>query len=377
MATKSLLQLVNEMQNVEASVISILYELTLKLSSLTSASVFLMVETDQRRVCGTPDLIERFGSDGLLSSPADVMVTLDRTATTTLSEQPLITKSDLRALSLPICSSNSASTPIIPSFPPYTKRKAMTGIVDPSHSCPKKRLMNPDLRMSNHNSDFSANHRSTFNENFLSIECRNLKTEISEVEFDGMDDDVEILDDCSPPSANSVFDNASPAVLPSTYPTLLSQSTSTPSLDSLVQSYQPNSKTFCLAALGVSSLAELGLNEAKVTAVQSLPDPSLAFLKGSPECKLISSVFYDFGKELRRRLFPAGFQDPSTRDSFISLVNSFMDFFPNLRLNEPGSPISKLKIQVGGDRVRSYTPEAFLRVNARNGFKVDINKGAK
>ena len=81
------------------------------------------------------------------------------------------------------------------------------------------------------------------------------------------------------------------------------------------------------------------------------------------------SVFYDYGKCLFQACpFPPDLKHPATNNYFMSNVNHVMKRFPNLQMNSPNSPIANLKIEVGSARVRKYSPEAFVRVNARNGF---------
>ena len=81
------------------------------------------------------------------------------------------------------------------------------------------------------------------------------------------------------------------------------------------------------------------------------------------------TVFYDVGKALFDACpYPHDLKNPDTNNYFMSNVNHFMKSFPNLQLNAPNSPIANLKIEVGTSKVKKYTPEAFVRVQARNGF---------
>ena len=58
-------------------------------------------------------------------------------------------------------------------------------------------------------------------------------------------------------------------------------------------------------------------------------------------------------------------------------VNHFMNRFPNLQLNSPNSSIANVKIEVGTASVKKYTPEAFVRVQSRNGFVSRMKKSLK
>ena len=75
-ASHSLIALVNQLQAMESSLASIIFESVAKLSSLTSSSVFLLIETDDgnRRFSGSQHLREAFMNGALAASPKDMQV---------------------------------------------------------------------------------------------------------------------------------------------------------------------------------------------------------------------------------------------------------------------------------------------------------------
>ena len=72
-SAQSLLGLMNQLQNLESNVASILIETSLKLCSLTDINIFFLVETaDGRRFAGNPQLCDRFRRGGLLAADSDI-----------------------------------------------------------------------------------------------------------------------------------------------------------------------------------------------------------------------------------------------------------------------------------------------------------------
>ena len=75
-ASHSLIALVNQLQAMESALASIMFESVAKLSSLTSSSVFLLIETDEgnRRFSGAQHLKDAFLDGALAASPKDMQV---------------------------------------------------------------------------------------------------------------------------------------------------------------------------------------------------------------------------------------------------------------------------------------------------------------
>ena len=88
-------------------------------------------------------------------------------------------------------------------------------------------------------------------------------------------------------------------------------------------------------------------------------------LQGSIECRLLTSVFYDFGKSLSSICPHSLDLDPKTaNDYFMAAFQQFIDCFPNLRLND--ERVASQKIETGSSK---FTFLAYARLHARNGFK--------
>ena len=89
--------------------------------------------------------------------------------------------------------------------------------------------------------------------------------------------------------------------------------------------------------------------------------------KGSIECRLLTSVFYDFGKSVYWRCpYSKCLQNQETQDYLRSSLDNFLTMFPNLNSNDPSSPVYGHKVTVGSGS--TYTPYGFIKRAARNGF---------
>lgn len=298
------MNLVTQLHSMELAVSSLIIEVTLKLASLTSASMLLLIESDGvRHVSGSQYLIDSYLRQTLTPTVKDLHVSLDLTS-------KALNECSLQRINPSI---NSATTCHAPSGcvgSPIRKRPISLVTCDVTESVPKKKrdtLMTEDGYLQD--------------QNIKAVNAAELFANDSEVIDD--DSDIEVLD----------FDNSD-------------------------------------CSFTTSVVAGNQLNYTKVEALRSIQNPLTAFQKGSVECRLLSSVFYDFGKELKKKCpQPHDLKNPKTRNFFMTSVTEFMNQFPNLQLNCPNSLISEMKIEVGGSKIRRYTPEAFVRVNARNGFK--------
>ena len=90
--------------------------------------------------------------------------------------------------------------------------------------------------------------------------------------------------------------------------------------------------------------------------------------KGSVECRLLTSVFYDFGKSVYWNCpHSKSLQNEETKQHLRSSLDTFMEMFPNLSSTDPSSPLYGYKVTVGSSG-STYTPYGFIRRAARNGF---------
>ena len=77
-AVDNLVNLIDQLQNVESSITRLMTEIIMKLCSLTSSSVLLVVENNQvRRICGTGDLKTAYRDMTLKPLPSDLEVLVD------------------------------------------------------------------------------------------------------------------------------------------------------------------------------------------------------------------------------------------------------------------------------------------------------------
>ena len=80
MSTQNLLPLLEQLQLMENSLTNFMFETILKLRSLTDSKVFLLLEnSERRRYCGSPELVDVFEQRGLNGLSTDVRVDLDTT----------------------------------------------------------------------------------------------------------------------------------------------------------------------------------------------------------------------------------------------------------------------------------------------------------
>ena len=107
MSANSLIALVNQLQSMETSLAAIIFETVAKLTSLTSSSVFLLIESDGcRRFTGSPHLRDAFiHGGGLAAKPKDLQINVDLNLRVTQE----VEVSALRPPSFP--SGNHSTTP--------------------------------------------------------------------------------------------------------------------------------------------------------------------------------------------------------------------------------------------------------------------------
>ena len=104
--------------------------------------------------------------------------------------------------------------------------------------------------------------------------------------------------------------------------------------------------------------------------ILNLPFYSLV-LQGTVESRLLTSVFYDFGKSLASSC-PYAVDHMLADDFFMTAFREFIDLFPNLRLCDES--FASQRIQTGSNKSAWKTYLAFVRLHARNGFKKSYKK---
>ena len=99
-------------------------------------------------------------------------------------------------------------------------------------------------------------------------------------------------------------------------------------------------------------------------------DLSFYLHQGSIECRLLTSVFYDKGKEICQKCpFPSDLKNPQTKSFFEKSFKEFLLNFP--RLTSDTELSKKAFIHYGNCK---YTIDTFIRINAKAGFKVIAKK---
>ena len=80
MSSQDLFQLLNQLQTVEKTVINILMEAAIKLSSLTESNIFVLVESpEERKFAGSSALCQSFVDAGLSHKANDIRLEVDAT----------------------------------------------------------------------------------------------------------------------------------------------------------------------------------------------------------------------------------------------------------------------------------------------------------
>jgi hypothetical protein len=112
----------------------------------------------------------------------------------------------------------------------------------------------------------------------------------------------------------------------------------------------------------VVDLNILNVSRSKIEVLQSIQDPNVVFTKGSVEFRIMTSLFYEFGRELSK-VCPYEVDCVQGKSFFSDNIDTFFKLFPNFRIDE----YSHL-------RLSGKTPSMFLKLNARNGFMREKRK---
>ena len=86
--------------------------------------------------------------------------------------------------------------------------------------------------------------------------------------------------------------------------------------------------------------------------------------QGNVECRLLTSVFYDFGKEICQKCpYPPDLKHPETKRYFDQSVKELMKNFPEFTKNP-----DLLKTPFIDHGAAKVTLETFVKISSRNGF---------
>jgi len=405
-----LTNLLPHLKSMEHSIISMIVELTARLASLTEADIFVLVQnTEQRLFSGNQSLIDLYLNGKLLPRGDDVEMEVPPSSSVTLKRRHDIKKfhhgdKDEERTSPPIA--GNSATSITPNSTPNdslpTTATACQGRLTPESSRPLSLDDDfPVKRLKLTPTEPSASlHRSS--PSFLAgikVDSLSAAEEVDLTADDENDDDNDPLEEVNyfaedyfayqqqqlqqfgSPSAplNLPFHfpaNPHHLISPFASPTRNSHNHHIPSHPPPLRPLHHHSlsKTTHLSSPSKNGASnallvnfdELSLPTQKMNFLKSVPvgDVEKLFLKGTAESKVLTSVFYDFGKSLsnafRSRDKSSTLEEHlAFSKSFLNVnLNAFLELFPNLQSDV-----------VSNVRVHDMKPEAFLRLSARNGFK--------
>ena len=154
-AAANLMGLVTQLQNMECAISSIIMESAMKLASLTSASVFIAIETeDARRFTGSPHMMQTYLQRNLVPSGRDLQIDVDLSAQIIhehppqFQPQPIMYPSSSNGGGAPagIPGPSTSASPQQRPAKPFMKRSApgSSGSVSDAPSTPPKRQKSVD-----------------------------------------------------------------------------------------------------------------------------------------------------------------------------------------------------------------------------------------
>lgn len=370
-ATANLMGLVTQLQNMECAISSIIMESAMKLASLTSASIFVVIETeDARRFTGSPHMMQTYLERNMMPGGRDLQIDVDLGARIVHEHPPAYQQPHFMTTNNgagPSSTELALTTPSTSSAPqqqrpskPFMKRPAVGppgGSGDLAPSTPPKRSKSIDSplvtpKIEDQKPEVSADGSVTNPESSSTRTLEDIAGVVTDVVDDDDDDsDIEVLESVSFMESDRIEDSFVNSPASTSNSSALMPMSAGASADRRLdnQSFVP---------------VDVSQNQMKIDALRSIENPLLAFQKGSIEFRLLTSVFYDKGKEIGQKCpFPPD-QKMQTRMFFERNFKSFLQTFPELVCDSELS--KKAFIEYGNAK---YTVEAFMRINARNGFR--------
>jgi len=370
-AAANLMGLVTQLQNMECAISSIIMESAMKLASLTSASIFVVIETeDARRFTGSPHMMQTYLERNMIPSGRDLQIDVDLGARIVhehppaYQQPPFMTTNNGAGTSSTELALTTPSTSTAPQqqqrpSKPFMKRPAIGppgGSGESTPSTPPKRsksidspLMTPKIE--DQKPEVSADGSVTNPESSSIRTLEDIAGAVTDVVDDDDDSDIEVLESVSFMESDKIEDSFVNSPASTSNSSALMSMSAGASVDRRLdnQSFVP---------------VDVSQNQMKIDALRSIENPLLAFQKGNIEFRLLTSVFYDKGKEIGQKCpFPSD-QKMQTKMFFERNFKSFLQTFPELVCDSDLS--KKAFIEYGNAK---YTVEAFMRINARNGFR--------
>jgi len=324
----NLLSLLNQLQLMENSLTNFMLETILKIQSLTETKVFLLLESPGgsdggRRYCGTRDLVELFENGRLASRTADLEVSLDPSIHSLVEKNRLQTDEPTgerqRGVKKRAIDNSSRDDSVAVSSVPPIKR----------------------LRVE------ESDGLVTFAEEMAAGPSEEegkeepVKREVEEYVI-GDSDDEEDRSGLTMSLPNVNVSNGAFHQAPMT--SISSICALEDGYDDMPQ-YRPSNE----------------LCGRKMEALQSIENASAVFEKGSLENKLLSSILYDYGKELALK---CPYEDVTlgsaeVKSYFYGNLEQFLSHFQRFTIEK--TIVSEL--------LKTQSPQSYMRNIARSGYK--------
>ena len=363
----SILGFVNQLQNMELQMASILMETAMKLASMTDANVFMLVEhAGGRYFSGKRHLCDSYLSHRLTPIGNDVEMEINP-AVSALQERPhsfypphsspsnsrhahSTTQQRSDSPAKPPRKRSSTNHPrqlsivsLAPSSPAKMRKRTSDGVVGAS-SASAPPAMN-DLKLEASSEGFQFQDDGAFGGNEADVSYESASAKVDRTSFVGNDDDVEII-------CEDGEDGVSFPVLPDDQPP-----TSALFLDEETD----------LAAISDSDkrwiFAEI-LQHPKLEAVKRICDESVSD-KNSVSSKLLNSLLYDFSKIAAAKCPFRNIEDPKCKQFYSLCFEEIWAQLPNLQaLHERGGTS-----QIGK---RLYPIKVACRERFRNNFRTNL-----
>jgi len=355
----SILGLLPHLKAMESSIVSMIMELTAKLASLTDAAVFVLVEdADQRKFCGHTHLIESYLGGSLIPLGNDLEMQVNLESSVAPKRRHTATKTFTQAL--------------VQDFQTPINNEASDELKAPS----AKRARNSTKTEAEEVEDaFKAESDAVDDEIDLTVE-----EAFYDMAEDGGGGEGSAGDGGGEAFSGRQTDNSFNLYSSIPNPPTSSVSNSTALVKCSSMALKSSTSNPEPAHLLVD-LDELQLPRRKMEFLKSIQEVDKLFEKGAAESKVLTSVFYDFGKSLsqeflgkhglaqqrqRNNQSNLAFLNANLEKDFLNAnLEVFISIFPHLQacLSKP-------------IRVHDMTPSAFLRLHARNGFKRGLKNSA-
>jgi len=371
-AAANLMGLVTQLQNMECAISSIIMESAMKLASLTSASIFVVIETeDARRFTGSPHMMQTYLERNMIPSGRDLQIDVDLGARIVhehppaYQQPPFMTTNNGAGTSSTELALTTPSTSTAPQqqqrpSKPFMKRPAIGppgGSGESTPSTPPKRsksidspLMTPKIE--DQKPEVSADGSVTNPESSSIRTLEDIAGAVTDVVDDDDDSDIEVLESVSFMESDKIEDSFVNSPASTSNSSALMSMSAGASVDRRLdnQSFVP---------------VDVSQNQMKIDALRSIENPLLAFQKGSAENRLLTSTIYDMGKELGRTCpHPIDLSHPLTKGFFEMGLRDFIQTLPNLLGND--ALMRKGCIDHGKHKISLFS---YLKVHAKSGFR--------